>query len=363
MENYSLLMGAAAVMKMAVEMAAVSMEKPSGALPRSGGTETLSPGSWLRDDGGSGTFLVSWLPPREMNHIATGTAPSLDGELLPLMGAAVMKMAVEMAAVSMEKPSGALPAPAGCGTETPVPDLGFAMTALWNFSRIVASSADTSLFLFDKSGITVYILIYVDDIIVTSSSDQAISALLHNLSSEFALKDLGELHYFLGLEVHKQSNGLLLNQEKYATDLLIRAGMSVFHAPTTAHWTAVKRILRKQPTVSRSSTEAEYKALANATAELIWVEALVRELGVTLKEKPCLWCDNLGATYLSANPVFHARTKHIEIDFFFVRERVARKQLVVRFISSKDQIADGFTKVLCSRKLYEFKRNLNLSQV
>jgi hypothetical protein len=99
----------------------------------------------------------------------------------------------------------------------------------------------------------------------------------------------------------------------------------------------------KQPTVSHSSTEAEYKALANAIAELIWVEALVRELGVILKEKPCLWCDNLGATYLSANPVFHARTKHIEIDFFFVRERVARKQLDVRFISRKDQIADGFT--------------------
>jgi hypothetical protein len=59
-----------------------------------------------------------------------------------------------------------------------------------------------------------------------------------------------------------------------------------------------------EPTVSCSSIGAEYKALANATAELIWVETLVRELGVSLKEKPCLWCDNLGATYLSANPVF-----------------------------------------------------------
>jgi histone deacetylase 1/2 len=57
----------------------------------------------------------------------------------------------------------------------------------------------------------VYILIYVDDIIVMSFSDQAISALLHNLSSEFALKDLGDLHYFLGLRVHQQSNGLLMN--------------------------------------------------------------------------------------------------------------------------------------------------------
>jgi histone deacetylase 1/2 len=76
-----------------------------------------------------------------------------------------------------------------------------------------------------------------------------------------------------------------------------------------------------------------------------------------------LWCDNMGATYLSANPVFHARTKHIEIDFHFVRERVAKKQLDIRFISSRDQVADGFTKPLPVRELEEFKRNLNLYQL
>jgi histone deacetylase 1/2 len=92
------------------------------------------------------------------------------------------------------------------------------------------------------------------------------------------------------------------------------------------------------------------------------VEALIRELGVSLKERPCLWCDNLGATYLSANPVFHARTKHIEIDYHFVRERVASKLLDIKFISSKDQVADGFTKVLHVKNLNEFKRNLNLSR-
>jgi hypothetical protein len=112
--------------------------------------------------------------------------------------------------------------------------------------------------------------------------------------------------------------------------------------------------------VPRSSIEVEYKSLANATTELIWVEALLRELGVKLKKKPCLWCDNLGAIFMSANPVFHACTKHIEIDFHFVIERVARNLLDIKFISSKDQVA-GFTKALPVKKLEEFKRNLNIS--
>jgi hypothetical protein len=74
---------------------------------------------------------------------------------------------------------------------------------------------------------------------------------------------------------------------------------------------------RKQATSSRSSTEAEYKVVANATAELIWVQSLHRELGVPQNHLPVLWCDNIGATYLSSNLVFPAHTKHIEVDFHF----------------------------------------------
>ena len=115
--------------------------------------------------------------------------------------------------------------------------------------------------------------------------------------------------------------------------------------------------------MSRSSTEAEYKALANATAEIIWVQSTLKELGVQSKQAPCLWCDNLGATYLSTNPVFHVRTKHIEIDFHFVRERVAQKQLDIRFVHSRDQLADGFTKPLPTRRFEDFKHNLNLMKL
>lgn len=86
---------------------------------------------------------------------------------------------------------------------------------------------------------------------------------------------------------------------------------------------------------------------------------MLAELGVSLEQSPILRCDNLGATYLSANPVFHTRAKHIEIDFHFVRERVTNK---VRLVSTNDQLADGFTKALPVGKLEDFKVNLNLKK-
>ncbi|XP_071683516.1 uncharacterized protein [Lolium perenne] len=235
----------------------------------------------------------------------------------------------------------------------------------------VASKSDTSLFIYCKRRVTVYMLIYVDDIIVASSSEQATQAFLKDLSKEFALKDLGSLHYFLGIEVHQVADGLLLNQSKYAQDVLKRAdwagcvhdrrstgGFAVFYGPNLISWSA-----KKQATVSRSSTEAEYKAVADATTEMMWVQCLLAELGIKLTQAPCLWCDNLGATYLCANPVFHARAKHIEIDFHFVREKVRREQLEIRFIPSKDQVADGFTKPLPVKASLDFRHNLNLTKL
>ena len=95
----------------------------------------------------------------------------------------------------------------------------------------------------------------------------------------------------------------------------------------------------------------------------MWVQTLLKEIGVQVPSMARLWCDNLGATYLSVNPVFHARTKHIEVDYHFLRERFARKQLEIKFIVSGDQVADGFTKPITVQQLRDFRCNLNLDKL
>lgn len=109
-----------------------------------------------------------------------------------------------------------------------------------------SSKADTSLFFYSKGGVTLFVLVYVDDIIVASSLPSATSALLEDLRTEFALKDLVDLHYFLGIEVSKINNGILMSQEKYASDVLHRVGMSDCKPVNTPLSTSEKLLYMKE---------------------------------------------------------------------------------------------------------------------
>ncbi|CAN6549657.1 unnamed protein product [Malus baccata var. baccata] len=118
-------------------------------------------------------------------------------------------------------------------------------------------------------------------------------------------------------------------------------GMFVFLGNNPISWSS-----KKQNTVSRSSTEAEYRAMSTTTAELDWIQQLLHFLHIPICDAHVLFCDNLSAIALSFNPVQHQRTKHIEIDVHFVRERIAKKTLMVQFVSSREQFADILTKGL-----------------
>jgi hypothetical protein len=110
--------------------------------------------------------------------------------------------------------------------------------------------------------------------------------------------------------------------------------------------------------VSRSSTDSEYRALVFAAAKLCWLRTLLRDLRVYLADTLILWCENVSALAIASSPIFHVRTKHIEVDFHFVRERVLRKDLAVKFVSTIDQLADIFTKSLPTSQFLDLQRNL-----
>ena len=120
---------------------------------------------------------------------------------------------------------------------------------------------------------------------------------------------------------------------------------------------------KKQATVSRSSSEAEYRALASATCELQWLVYLLRDLRLSHNRPPVLYCDNQSALHIAANPVFHERTKHLDIDCHIVREKSQSGLMKLLPISSSMQIADIFTKALPLPSLRNFFSKLGLIDI
>ncbi|GJU04190.1 ribonuclease H-like domain-containing protein [Tanacetum coccineum] len=314
-----------------------------------------------------------------------------------------------------------------------------------------------------------YLLIYVDDIILTASSPVLLQQIVDSLHKEFDMTDLGALNYFLGISVVRHPTGLFLSQKKYARQLLERAHMVncnpsrtpidtdsklgpdgvpvqdptlyrslagglqyltftrpdlsyavqqvclYMHDPREPHFAALKRILRyvqgtlelglqlyasattslvgytdadwagcpstrrstsgycvflgdnllswsakRQHTISRSSAEAEYRGVANVVAETAWIRNLLRELHSPLLTATLVYCDNVSAVYMSANPVQHQRTKHIEIDIHFVRDMVKAGHVRVLHVPSRFQYADIFTKGLPSALFEDFRSSLSV---
>ncbi len=103
---------------------------------------------------------------------------------------------------------------------------------------------------------------------------------------------------------------------------------------------------KKQPTVGLSSTKAEYMGAAMATCEVAWFRKLLGDLGLHVDRQVVIYCDNLNNNQLARNPMFHARTKHIEVHYHFIREKILAGEIDFIYVSTKDQVADIFTKVL-----------------
>ena len=117
---------------------------------------------------------------------------------------------------------------------------------------------------------------------------------------------------------------------------------------------------KRQATVSRSSAEAESRSVAHAVAEAVWLRQLLVELHRPLDRASIVYCDNISAIYMASNPVQHRRTKHIEIDIHFVREKVALGKVRVLHVPTRAQFADIFTKGLPTASFTDIRSSLNI---
>ncbi|RVW42410.1 Retrovirus-related Pol polyprotein from transposon RE1 [Vitis vinifera] len=312
------------------------------------------------------------------------------------------------------------------------------------------------------------IIVYVDDIILTGDHEEKIDLLKKLLTKEFEIKDLGNLKYFLGMEIARSKKGIAVSQRKYVLDLLNETGMlgckpaetpmdttvkleesdgsapidkgryqrlvgkliylshtrpdigfsvsvvsQFMNNPTEKHMTAVIRILRylkmtpgkglffqrttkkeieifsdadwagsvtdrrstsgycsfvwgnlvtwrskKQSVVARSSAEAEFRAMAQGICEGIWLNRLLEELRVPLKHPMVLYCDNQAAISIAKNPVHHDRTKHVEIDRHFIKEKIEEGVFKVSYTPTNCQTADILTKALARVNFEDLTENL-----
>ena len=161
---------------------------------------------------------------------------------------------------------------------------------------------------------------------------------------------------FHGINIRKTSSPTLtcFSDADWASSLDDRKSTSayvLFLGHTPISWSS-----KKQSAIARSSTEVEYRALAIAAAESMWLLSLFQEMKFTLPQPPLLLCDNLGTTQLSFNLVQHSRMKHIQIDIHFVRDLVEKKFLNVWHVHTNDQLADLLTKPL-SRQMTDYLRD------
>ena len=310
----------------------------------------------------------------------------------------------------------------------------------------------------------VFLLIYVDDLVIVTSTKESLHSCKNGLSKIFKMTDLGETSHFLGMEVQRdrKKNQIFLNQTTYIKAMLERLGMaecaplkiplavgaklppcsteqkpylqyfqsavgslmylmvatrpdlayavgavSQFMAsPDDEHLAAVKRVLRyvrgtmdyklvlgagkqgthligysdadwaandinrrsisgycfmlgagavswkskKQTSVALSSTEAEYMALTQATKEAIWTKQFLTELGLFSNKPIVIRADNQSCISLARNPEFHTRTKHIDIQYHFIREKVENETIHLEYCSTKQMVADVLTKAVPHEK-------------
>ncbi|KAJ9544458.1 hypothetical protein OSB04_024165 [Centaurea solstitialis] len=270
------------------------------------------------------------------------------------------------------------------------------------------SSFDHSVFFTSSSSGCILLVVYVDDIVITGSDRTGIMKLKEDGD---LLEDPGKYRRIVG-----KLNYLIFTRPDIAFPVSVVS--QFMSSPRTPHWEAVRHILKywkgapglgilyqnhnhhviegftdadydgdptnrrsttgycvfvggnlvswkskKQNVVSRSSAESEYRAMAQTTCELIWLRNLLGELGFAQSKPMDLYCDNEAAIHIANNPVFHERTKHIEIDCHFTREKIKDGTISTSFVRTGSQLADVFTKALPGSRVSSICNKLGMINI
>ncbi|KAL8123449.1 hypothetical protein AgCh_011425 [Apium graveolens] len=249
-----------------------------------------------------------------------------------------------------------------------------------------------------------------DDIILIGSCTSQLNAGKDHLLQHFKVKDLGHIHYFLGIEIVRSQSGFYLHQRKYALNLLQTTGLlgskpskvpiDAQHKLTTtsdlpmANGTSYRRIFsdadwatypmtrrslsgycvllgnsliswkcKKQNTVARPSAESECRSIENVVCEATWLHILLQEMHFPVSTPIPLYCDNTSTISIVENPVLNERTKHIEMDVHMVRDKVKAGFIHPLYLSTIDQLADILTKPLTSARTSYLQTKLGVVNI
>ncbi|GJY98350.1 retrovirus-related pol polyprotein from transposon TNT 1-94 [Tanacetum coccineum] len=243
---------------------------------------------------------------------------------------------------------------------------------------------DNTLFTKKKSSNLIIVQIYVDDIIFGSTCQDMCDEFSKIMHDEFEMSMMGELNFFLGLQIKQMEDGIFFNQSKYIKEMLKKFGLeeskpmktpmssdtklmkdeelsvSVPASKRLPKPLILKRLsvssdtLKKQTALAISTTEAEYVSAGKACQQALWMKQALIDYDVQLDDVPIM-CDNKGAIDPSKNLVQHSRTKHIEICHHFLRDNVQKGHISIEKVPSVDNIVDILTKPL-KRESFNYLR-------
>jgi hypothetical protein len=181
------------------------------------------------------------------------------------------------------------------------------------FSR---SQADHLLYVKQTGEYLLIVIIYGDDLIILTSNVNILKRLKSRLEDEFEMSDLG-----VG---------------------------------------AISWNCKRQPTIALSTTEAEYMATSQCTKEAIWLRKLMADVGLVQVGATSIMCDNQGCIALAKNPTHHSRTKHIDIQHHFIREKLESGEIGLKYCPTQDMVADVLTKALAKERHQNLTRSMGL---